>query len=314
MSPIDPSLQRYMADTLRAPEPWEVPLAELRAGHASVCAELWGRAPEHVADVRDVAIGAAPGAAAVRVYRPGTEGSLPALVWYHGGGWTVGSLQTHDSLCRALAAGGPCCVVSVGYRLAPEYRFPAAVEDAWAGLSWTVDNSTQLGVDPGRIAVGGDSAGGNLAAVMALRARDEGVPIALQTLVYPVTDADFERESYREHADGLNLTRARMRWYWQQYMGEADPRDPRAAPLHARLGGVAPALVQIAEYDVLRSEGDAYARRLAEAGVPVTLTCYRGMLHGFLQMPALAPASSAALAEILEAVSRAGRTAEPTAR
>lgn len=311
MSPIDPTMQRYMETGIPAPEPWEVALPELRDTVTSFCVELWGLAPAPVADVRDVAIG--EGRSRVRVYRPDADRPLPALVWLHGGGWVVGSLDAYDPLCRALAAEGQCCVVAVDYRLAPEDPFPAAIEDCWAGLEWTVAHAAELGVDPARITLGGDSAGGNLAAVTALRARDERVAIALQVLVYPVTDADFESESYREHAEDLNLTRAQMRWYWEQYMGASDPLDPRASPLRAELGGVAPALVQTAAYDVLRSEGEAYARRLAQAGVAVTVTRYPGMLHGFLQMPAYTPAAGDARGELLKAVSRASAMAEPAA-
>jgi len=306
MASIDPALQTYMEGALERPNAWDVSLAELRSGHEAQTAELWGRAPDAVAQVLDVTIDGPDGPLAARVYRPDTQGVLPAMVWYHGGGWVVGSVETHDRLCRALAARAPCCVIAVDYRLAPEHPFPAAVRDAWAGLAWTLAAADELRIDPARVAVGGDSAGGNLAAVTALRARDEGVALALQALVYPVTDADFESESYRTHGDGLNLTRDGMRWYWDAYLAGGDPAHPDASPLRAAdLRGLAPALVQTAEYDVLRSEGEAYAQRLAQAGVATTLTRYDGMIHGFVQMPAYTPAATRALDEIATALAGA---------
>jgi acetyl esterase len=307
VSRIDPSFDAYLEAALAAPEPWERPLDEQRAALAGFCAELWGPA-DQVAEIRDVALDGRDGLR-LRIYRPAGHEQLPGLVWLHGGGWVFGSLDTHDPVCRAFAARGPCVVVSVDYRLAPEHPFPAAADDAWAALRWAADNATSLGIDLGALAVGGDSAGGNLAAVAALRARDAGLGLALQALVYPVIEADFESASYAEYGDALNLSRARMRWYWQQYAGGADPRDPRMAPLHADPAGVAPALVQLAEFDVLRSEGEAYASHLERAGVPVTCTHYRGMLHGFLQMPATTARATQAVAEILDALALAGATA-----
>ncbi|MDX6472387.1 MAG: acetyl esterase, partial [Gaiellaceae bacterium] len=224
---------------------------------------------------------------------------LAALLWFHGGGWAVGSLESHDPVCRHLARTTPCCVLAVDYRLAPEHPFPAAVEDCLAATAWASRAAAELGIDTGRIAVGGDSAGGNLAAVTALRARTAGVPVALQVLAYPVTDIDLDTPSYLEHAEGLNLTRAKMEWYWRLYLAGADGATPDASPLRAEsLRGVAPALVQTAEYDPLLSEGEAYAERLAESGVPVTLTRYDGMIHGFLRMRALTDVALEGLAEI----------------
>jgi acetyl esterase len=189
------------------------------------------------------------------------------------------------------------------------------VSDAWEGLVWTLGAAEELRVDPTWIAVGGDSAGGNLAAVTALRARSAGVALALQVLVYPVTDADFESESYRTYESGLNLTREKMQWYWSVYLAGADPLQPDASPLRAGdLRGVAPALVQTSEYDPLCSEGERYGQRLAEAGVARTVTRYDGTIHGFLRMPALTPAADRALDEIAAALSAAGTAAGPPAR
>src|SRR5581483_810451 len=239
-----------------------------------------------------------------RVYRPDAEGPLPAIVYLHGGGWVVGSIESHDPLCRALAARTPCVAVSVDYRLAPEHRFPAAVDDAWEATLWVAAHAAELGADPGRIAVGGDSAGGNLAAVVALRARERGLPLALQVLIYPVIDHDLDSPGYREHGSGLNLTRAKMEWYWRQYLGEGDGSEPEASPIratdHARL---APALVQTAEYDPLVWEGEAYARTLERAGMPVRLTRYESQIHGFVRLAALCGrAADDAVEEIADAL------------
>ena len=211
------------------------------------------------------------------------------MVWFHGGGWVIGSIDTHDSVGRRLAAGAGCIVVSVGYRLAPEHRYPAAVEDAWSATAWLAANAGAWGGDTTRLAVGGDSAGGNLAAVVALRARASGLVLAAQQLVYPVTDCDFETASYRRNSTGMGLTEAAMRWYWDHYVPDPQRRkEPDASPLRALdLAGVAPALVVVCDLDPLHDEGVAYARKLEAAGVPVRLSVYEGMIHGFIRMAAV---------------------------
>jgi acetyl esterase len=257
-----------------------------------------------------------PGPIRLRIYEPkGAARDLGVLVYLHGGGWVTGSLDSHDGVCRALCARAPCVVVAVDYRLAPEHRFPAALDDAWAATAWVAEHAASIGGDPSRIAVGGDSAGGTLAAGVAFRARDHGLALALQLLVYPVTDHDLERRSYRENGSGYGLTKDAMRWFWSQYLGPGgDPTDPEAAPLRARdLAGIAPALVLTVEYDPLRDEGDAYAERLRAAGVPVTHRRFDGLIHGVLRMPGtirrgqeLLDACTEALREAFEAP--AGRT------
>ena len=295
---LDPGLEGYVRRAVASPPAWESTLDELRAGPDAEVPEVWGE-PDPVDHVEDVTIEGPDGPLRIRVYRPASAEPLPGLLWFHGGGWAVGSLDSHDPICRHLALTTPCCVLSVDYRLAPEHPFPAAVEDCWAAVEWAAHEADALGIDPARLAVGGDSAGGNLAAVAALRARGAGVPVALQVLVYPVTDAELDSPSYLEHADGLNLTRAKMEWYWRLYLDGADGAHPDASPLRAEeLGGVAPALVQTAEYDPLRSEGEAYAERLAASGVPVTLTRYDGMIHGFVRLRALTGVALDGLAEI----------------
>lgn len=235
----------------------------------------------------------------VRIYSPSAEPDLPMTVYLHGGGWVLGLVDGFDGVCRALANRTGCRVVAVDYRLAPEHRFPAALDDAWAVTRWAFTQAP-------RVAVAGDSAGGNLAAVVALRARDAGLPLACQVLVYPVTDHRFDRRSYVDNATGFGLTEPAMRWFWDQYLGGADGGHPDASPLRApSLAGVAPALVVVCEHDPLRDEGVEFARRLREAGVPVHLSEYAGMIHGFLRMPARIDRSREALDEIGLALRRA---------
>ena len=243
-----------------------------------------------IGDVRELSVEGSFGSIPLRVYRPaGVTDSrrLPALVFFHGGGWVIGDLETHDVLCRQLTAETGVSVISVDYRVAPEHKFPVAVDDAWAATRWVAAHAAELGIDAERIAVGGDSAGGNLAAVMALLARDAGAPhVRLQVLIYPVTDLASESQSYADLADGYMLTRDSMRWFKDQYLAKAeDAADWRVSPLRApSLAGVAPALVITAGYDPLRDEGEAYARRLREAGVTVDAVCFGGMIHGFMPM------------------------------
>jgi acetyl esterase len=302
MADLHRNLKPYVDRANAAPAAWDQPLDVLRAGPELEVPEIWG-VPDEVDEVVDLLIPGPGGKLRVRVYRPLSTEILPVVIWFHGGGWVVGTLDSHDPVCRALANRTPCVVVAVDYRLAPEAPFPAAVEDSWAATQWVAHEALKLGGDASRIVVAGDSAGGNLAAAVALRARDSGLDLALQVLVYPVTDADLDSESYSRLASGLNLTRAKMAWYWQQYLGGAEGSHPEASPLRAPdLAGVAPALVQTAEHDPLLSEGEAYAARLAEAGVPVTLTRYDGMIHGFIRMPALVAEADFALAEVASAV------------
>lgn len=240
-----------------------------------------------LAQVRDLTLPGPGGAIKARLYRPKTDGTLPGLVFFHGGGWVIGDLDSHDDLCRDLAAQAGCAVLAVDYRLAPEHRFPAAADDAIAATHWVITNAAELGMDPARLTVGGDSAGGNLAAVAAIAARDAGRPLAAQLLIYPVTDMSrLEGESYTTCGDGYGLTAGAMVWFRDHYLTDARAaRDWRVSPLLATdLGRLPPALVVTAEFDVLRSEGEAYAQRLAEAGVPTKLTRYDGMIHGFASM------------------------------
>jgi acetyl esterase len=243
--------------------------------------------PEPVARIEDLRVPGPQGPIRGRIYAPVRGESLPALLYMHGGGWVVGDIDSHDSVCRALAGRAGCMVLSLDYRLAPEHRFPAALEDSWAGLVWLHENAAAIGADPDRLAVGGDSSGGNLAAVVARWARERGGPrIAAQVLIYPVTNYDLNTPSYATMGTGYGLTRESMRWYWEQYL--ADPDDgasPDASPLRASdLTGLAPALVITCELDPLASEGSAYAAALGAACVLVEHIHEPNMIHGYLRM------------------------------
>jgi acetyl esterase len=278
-------------------------VAEARRLYVANSAALQGP-PVPVAAVADRAIPGPAGDLGVRVYSPHGEPPFPIVVWLHGGGWVVGTLDTYDGVCRALASAVPAVVVAVDYRLAPEHRFPAAVEDSYAATLWASRNAAELGGAQQRLAVAGDSAGGNLAAVVALGARDRGGPaIGFQLLVYPVTDAAMDTASCRENADGYYLTAAGMRWYWRHYLGEADGLRPDASPLRAAFfGGLPPALVVTAEHDPLRDEGEAYAARLRAAGVPAAVSRYPGVVHGFFRWRAVTDAADACLQEAATAL------------
>jgi acetyl esterase len=269
-----------------------------------------------VAAVEDRRLAGPGGELPVRVYRPPGTGPFPALVYLHGGGWVLGGLDTHDGTCRALARAVPCVVVSVDYRLAPEHPFPCAAEDAWAATRHVAANAAAFGAEPGRIAVGGDSAGGNLAAVVALMARDRGGPsLVHQLLVYPVIDAAMDTPSYRENAEGYFLTADAMAWFWGHYVPDpAARRNPYASPLRAAdLAGVAPAQVLTAEFDPLRDEGETYAARLRAAGVPVTLRRFDGMIHGFFSMTGSLDQAAVAVEEAAVGLRAAFGTGTPAA-
>ena len=244
----------------------------------------------------------------VRIYTPAGSGPFPILVWYHGGGWVVGDLDTADPTARHLTVGANCLVVSVDYRLAPETKFPGPADDCYAATVWAAQHAGRIQGDPLRLAVGGDSAGGNLAAAVALMARDRGgLALAFQLLVYPVTAYAFDTPSYRQNAEGYSLTLDGMRWYWEQYLhGQADASNPYAAPMAAKdLKGLPPALVITAEYDPLCDEGEAYGKRLQAAGVSTTCTRYDGMIHGFFGMPAALDKGKQAIADACAALRQA---------
>jgi acetyl esterase len=298
--PLDPQAQGFLEQLAAAGAP---PLHELSVDDArQVIVELFGtnENPEPVGKGEDRMIPGAVGEISVRVYTPEGTGPFPVLVYYHGGGWVIGNLDAYDPTCRALTNAARCVVVSIEYRLAPEHKFPAAPEDCYAALQWVGANADGINGDPMRIAIGGDSAGGNLTAVVAQMSRDRGgVRPVYQLLVYPVTDHGYDTPSYRENADDYLLTKDAMVWFWNHYLGsESDGNSPLASPLRAdNLRDLPPALVITAEFDPLRDEGEAYAAKLRDAGVPVMLTRYDGMIHGFFSLGAVLDQGKNAMAE-----------------
>ena len=248
------------------------------------------------------------GAIRFRRYWPDAAAPVPAILYYHGGGHVIGSLDTHDLVARNLCAGAEALVASVDYRMGPEHRFPAAVEDAFAALEWVRGDARALGVDPDRLGLHGDSAGGNLAAVVALLARDAGVPLRLQSLVYPVTDYTLAGASYATYEQGYGLlTRAAMLWFRTHYLGApANAEDWRASPIRApNLAGAAPAIVITAQCDVLHDDGAGYAEALLRAGVPIEYREYPGMIHGFFGMMPIVDDAMAAQRQVWDAFKRA---------
>jgi acetyl esterase len=271
-------------------------LQEMRDGFGGLVGMAAGEA-EGMFAIEDVDADGVP----VRVYRPSPEADLPVVVYFHGGGWTIGTADQYDLVTRQVANASDAIVVSVDYRLAPEHPFPAALDDCWRALVWAAKNASSFGGDGSRLAVMGDSAGGNLAAVCALLARDAGTPlITAQVLVYPVVDCDLDTPSYRENGKGYFLTGADMGWFFSCYTGDGETRTEwRVSPLRAPdLREVAPAVVITAEFDPLRDEGRAYAHALEQAGVPVVHHQYDGMIHGFFGLSAAFHASRDAMERV----------------
>jgi acetyl esterase len=261
--------------------------------------------PPELQSAKSLSIAAPHGAIPARIYTPKTlrktDGLAPCLVFYHGGGWVIGDLDSHDVVCRKLAHAGELVVISIDYRLAPEHKFPAAVDDAIAALKWVASNAIELGVDATRLMVGGDSAGGNLAAVVALAARDgDGPKLAGQVLIYPATDFAMKHPSHSEPETSILLTHSVIKWFCNHYLnGPADIDNWQASPARAKtLAGLPPAYLLTAGADPLRDEGDEYAARLKEAGVPVTYKHFPGQFHGFFTMGKLLPQANVAASDI----------------
>jgi acetyl esterase len=282
--PLDPQAQEYLDAARRAALP-PLPAISLEEGRIRAAKALT-YAGETLPQVWDIVIPGPDGALRARHYIPRAEVLLPAVLFLHGGGWVLNNLDTHDHVCRALAKLSGCAIFSVDYRLAPEHKFPAGVEDAWAALNWLAKNGADLQVDPTRLGVAGDSSGATLATVMALRTRQAKIlRLGCQALIYPPTDHwSSGTKSYRENGQDYLLTRDLMIWFWEKYLPIHPPLDnPEICPLRApNLRGMPPTLLVTAEYDPLRDEGEAYAERLQASGVPTTITRYKGMLHGFV--------------------------------
>jgi len=306
-STLDAQVEAYLHGLSEQglPPLYRLSLAEARETYREL--SVPDEPPSAVADVTDRTVPGPETDVPVRIYTPDADGSLPALVFFHGGGWLLGDLETHDALCRALATETECVVVAVDYRLAPEHRFPAGLEDCYAATRWVADNAASIGADPGALAIAGDSAGGALAVGVALLARDrDGPAIRYQVLAYPATDYAFDTESYEENAQGYFLTRKDMERFWDGYLrSELDGTHPYAAPLRTEsLEGLPPSFVLTSGFDPLRDDGRQLAERLADAGVQTRHVQYDDMIHGFLTMLADPDLDRAheAIAEIGEAV------------
>ncbi|GAA1512923.1 alpha/beta hydrolase [Dactylosporangium maewongense] len=299
--PLDPQLQamRDRRERDGATPLYKMTLEDARADDlASI--KAGGGDPEPVHEVTDHWIDGPGGRMQVRVYRPSADRPLPVLMYFYGGGWVLGTIDTADGISRTLANSAGCLVVVPEYRLAPEHPFPAAIEDCWAAVQWVAGNAETLGADPARIAVGGDSAGGNLAAAATLIAQEAGdLTLAGQLLVYPNTDQLADDDSMRDNADPYQFNHHSVAWYRKHYLIDADDAEnPLASPLRAEtLKGLPPALVITAEFDPLRDQGERYAKRLADDAVPVTLARYDGMSHGFFTMAGVVDGARVALAQ-----------------
>ena len=301
--PLDTQVEALLEAAKKAnvAELWQLSPDDARAEYRRRTERLMMDVDIHRFEDRD--IDGPGGSIPIRIYTPRELASgekLPVLVWFHGGGYVIGDLDTHDSACRALANETDCIVVAVDYRLAPENKFPAAVDDCFAAFKWVIKNAPAINADGARVAVGGDSAGGNLAAVVSILARNAGLPnIVFQLLIYPVTAPEPETKSHHAFAEGYLLTRKTITWFFTHYIRNSkDTKDFRYAPLEADdLSSLPPALVIVAGYDPLRDEGVEYAEALIHAGNRVRLSNYEGMVHGFYLMGGMVDASRRAISE-----------------
>jgi acetyl esterase len=299
--PVDPRIAAMLTTLAEAgfPPMYEGTPEAGRAQYLELTHE--GREPEHlvpVGSIEDITLPGAAGELKARIYRPDGEGPFPTVAFFHGGGWVIGNLDTHDNMARNVCRGSRAVVVSVDYRLAPEHPFPAAADDAVAAARWVAEHLGELGRNE-RLAVAGDSAGGNLAAVVAQQLHADGTPLVGQFLIYPAVDAGGEYPSRVQNARGYLLEQPSMDWFYGHYAGAWDDvKDPRLSPLHAAdLAGLPPAVIVTAEFDPLRDEGEAYGKALRAAGVDAEVRRYDGMIHGFFDMGTISPAAQAAIDE-----------------
>ena len=296
------------AEANGAPRTGEIEAHKLREIYKSTRSAYTPKVPE-LELVEEISIPGVKGNIPARFYRPilaSKQDKLPVLIYFHGGGWTIGDIDTHDPVCRLLADSGKFSVLNVGYRLAPENKFPAAVEDAWSAYNWVVDGQGDyLGIDTGAISVGGDSAGGNLATVVSIMARDAKLNLICQALIYPATSFYIDSDSQREFAEGYFLTREGQKWYHSQYLGSDEDRDNwKASPIFAdSLEGLAPAYILTCGFDPLRDDGLVYSEKLKKSGVEVTYRCFEGQIHGFITMGGIIDETIVAINEVASFVS-----------
>ena len=309
--PLDPLMKAFLDQMALQPTPklWQMPPALARETMIAMT-QLIGPKDVPIGKVLNRTIPAPHGEIPIRAYTPVAGGAepMPTMVYFHGGGWVIGNLDTHDGVCRILANESCCRVVAVDYRLSPEHKFPAAVEDAFAAVKWIEANASDMGVDANRLAVGGDSAGGALAAVVAQMAKEKGGPkLSFQMLLFPVTQIGEETTSLRDFAEGFFLETATLNWFYDHYLGDgADKSDPRISPLRAKdVSGLPPAYVMVAGFDPLHDEGVAYAEKMRDAGVDVTLDDYPDLVHDFILMQAVVPQAQEALVTAAKALASA---------
>ena len=310
--PVHPVIREMLdgAGAQPPPDATGLTIQEQRKAADGMAAGLMALSEEgpEVAEVRDRVVPGPHGEFPVRVFTPEGTGPFPVYVYFHGGGWWMGNIAITESECRHVVRDVGCVVVSIDYHLAPEHKFPIPLEDCYAATTWVVEHAAELAVDPERVAVGGGSAGGNLAAAVALMARDRGGPkLLLQVLDAPATDSGMKTPSMEENAQGYLLTKEAMQQFWDRYLrGPDDARNPYASPAFAEdLSGLPPALVLTAEYDPLRDEGEEYGRRLQAAGVPTTVSRYDGMIHGFTFFTKVLPEAREGRTEVIAALRRA---------
>lgn len=297
---LAPEIAKFLA--IRAasglPEVWEAPVDVLRANTYDRIAVAG--VPEEIFSVTDRFIPGPTADLPIRIYRPSNQGNLPALLYFHGGGWVVNFLDIFDAFLHSLANATGCVIVAVNYQKAPEHPYPTPFDDCYATLLWAYNNASELGIDRTKIGVGGDSAGANLASAVALKARDSGGPaLAYQLLLYPCNERNFETDSYRNYATGHGLSRQTMQWFWEQYLqGNDHDNDPYACPSRAKdFSNLPPAIVVTAEYDPLKDDGVKYERLLREAGVQTYYRDYAGMIHGFLIMGTVTATADTAITD-----------------
>ena len=316
MPALDPQMQAVIDELVALEAPKILDLTPFNARQTSaltnaVMAVIAKQGKPAVQPVGNVAHRLIPGGAGqqllMRIYQPAGDGPFPALIYFHGGGWVIANLDTYDSSCRSLVNAANCAVISVAYRQAPEYRFPAAPMDAFAAYQWVLANAASIRVDPARVAVGGESAGGNLATVTAMMARDRKIKLPVhQLLVYPVTNYAFDTSTHREFVDAMPLNSPLVKWFFGYYLRRpSDGANPYVSPLRGNVGGLPPATVITAEVDPLRDEGEAYGRFLQNSGVAATVTRYAGVTHEFFSMAGIIDKAAAAVAEAGTALKQA---------
>jgi len=294
---LAPEIEAFLkrSEALNLPQVWEAPIHVIRQN-------TQGRTVTSgpVEDIHEISHRFIPGPTSdlpIRIYRPHTETDAPAIVYFHGGGWVLNFLDIYDASLARLANQSGTVIISVNYQKAPEHPFPIPFDDCYATLLWVIANSASLGIDASKIGVAGDSAGGNLASAVAIKARDNAISLAFQILIYPCNDRNFNTHSYKEHATGYGLSTQAMQWFWDQYLqGDAHDRNPYAAPTQATtFKGLAPAIIMTAEYDPLLSDGEKYAELLERDGVDVLYKVYEGMIHGFFTNLAVTPTAAQAI-------------------